>query len=236
MGWRCWAPSREGLRSLGKKVNSESICAPGDQPEKEREGGREGERETRGTELWWSKGILIYMVWAYILSYKVVILSKDKDWNSSLTKHRRSILKRERVVNNHFYHMDHKKKEGTYYHMETLMKEMPGFLSPLERLASPLRNREFLTDSKQHTGSLLLNASWHPTISSSEVHFSSRLQPFPELRFSNEPVFHIRWPKYWSLSFSISPSSECSGLNSTRTDWLHGGTFKSLLQHHSSKV
>ena len=124
---------------------------------------------------------------------------------------------------------------GTYQHMETLMKEMPGFLSPLERLASPLRNRDFLTDPKQHTGSRLLNASWHPTISSSEVHFS-RPQPFPALRFSNEPVFHIRWPKYWSLSFSISPSSECSGLISIRMDWLHGGTFKSLLQHHSSKV
>ena len=74
------------------------------------------------------------MVWAYILSYKVVILSKDKDENSRLTKHRRSILKRERVVNNHFYGVVHKKKEGTYHHIETLMKEMPGFLSPGRRL------------------------------------------------------------------------------------------------------
>ena len=80
------------------------------------------------------------MVWAYILSYKVVILSKDKDENSRLTKHRRSILKRERVVNNYLYHMVHKKEEGTYHHIETLMKEMPGFLSPLERLASPLNS------------------------------------------------------------------------------------------------
>ena len=108
---------------------------------------------------------------------------------------------------------------GTYQHMETLMKEMPGFLSPLERLASPLRNREFLTDPKQHTGSRLLNASWHPTISSSEVHFS-RPQPFPALRFSNEPVFHIRWPKYWSLSFNISPLNEHSGLISFRMDCI----------------
>ena len=67
--------------------------------------------------------------------------------------------------------MVHKKEEGTYHRIEKLMKEMPGFLSPQERLASPLkflniqeliRNREFLTDPKQHTGSLLLNASWQP--------------------------------------------------------------------------
>ena len=56
--------------------------------------------------------------------------------------------------------------------------------------------------------------------------------------FSNEWVFHIRWPKYWSFSFSISPSN--SGLISFRMDWLDllavQGTLKSLLQHHSSKV
>ena len=56
--------------------------------------------------------------------------------------------------------------------------------------------------------------------------------------FSNEPVFHIRWPKYWS--FSISPSSEYSGLISFRMDWLIllavQGILKSLLQHHSSKA
>ena len=55
-------------------------------------------------------------------------------------KHRRSILKKERVVNNHFYCMVHKKEEGTYHHIEKLMKEMPGFLSPWERLASPLNS------------------------------------------------------------------------------------------------
>ena len=58
--------------------------------------------------------------------------------------------------------MVHKKEEGTYHHIEKLTKEMPGFLSPWERLASPqelIRNREFLKDPKQHTGSLLLNAS-----------------------------------------------------------------------------
>ena len=58
--------------------------------------------------------------------------------------------------------------------------------------------------------------------------------------FSNESVLHIRWPKYWSFSFSISPSSEYSGLISFRMDWLAllavQGTLKSLLQHHSSKA
>ena len=64
---------------------------------------------------------------------------------------------------------------------------------------------------------------------------------FPSIRvFSNEPVLRIRWPKYWSSSFSISPSSEYSGLISFRMDWLDllavQGTLKSLLQQHSSKA
>ena len=80
--------------------------------------------------------------------------------------------------------------------------------------------------------------SWwcHPIISSCR---SLLLPPsiFPSIRvFSNESVLTIRWPKYWSFSFSISPSSEYSGL----MDWLDllavQGTIKSLLQHHSSKA
>ena len=64
---------------------------------------------------------------------------------------------------------------------------------------------------------------------------------FPSIRvFSNESVLCIRWPKYWSFSFSISPCSEYSGLISFRMDWLDllavQGTLKSLLQHHSSKA
>ena len=64
---------------------------------------------------------------------------------------------------------------------------------------------------------------------------------FPSIRvFSDESVLHIRWPKYWSFSFSISPSNEYSGLTSFRMDWLDHlavqGTLKSLLQHHSSKA
>ena len=64
---------------------------------------------------------------------------------------------------------------------------------------------------------------------------------FPSMRvFSNESTLRIRWPKYWSFSFNISPSNEYSGLISFRMDWLDllvvQGTLKSLLQHHSSKA
>ena len=64
---------------------------------------------------------------------------------------------------------------------------------------------------------------------------------FPNIKvFSNESVLHIRWTKYWSFSFSISPSNEYLGLISFRMDWLDllaiQGTLKSLLQHHSSKA
>ena len=80
----------------------------------------------------------------------------------------------------------------------------------------------------------------HPTISSC---LSLIILPsiFPGIRiFSNESVLHIRWPKYWSYSFSISPSNECSGLISFRMDWLNllavQGALKSLVHHHSSKA
>ena len=64
---------------------------------------------------------------------------------------------------------------------------------------------------------------------------------FPSISvFSSESALHIRWPKYWSFSFSISPSNEYSGLISFRMAWLDllavQGTLKSLLQHHSSKA
>ena len=64
---------------------------------------------------------------------------------------------------------------------------------------------------------------------------------FPSIRvFSNESVLHFRWPKYWSFSFSISPTNEYPGLISFRMDWLGlpavQGTLKNLLQHHSSKA
>ena len=64
---------------------------------------------------------------------------------------------------------------------------------------------------------------------------------FPSIRdFSSESVLHIRWPKYWSFSFSTSPSNEYSGLISFRIDWLDllsvQGTLKSLLQHHKASI
>ena len=85
--------------------------------------------------------------------------------------------------------------------------------------------------------------SWwcHPTISSSVVPFTSCRQSFPASgSFLRSQYFCIRCPKYWSFSFSISPSNEYSGLISFRMEWLDllgvQGTLKSLLQHHSSKA
>ena len=76
---------------------------------------------------------------------------------------------------------------------------------------------------------------------SSVIPFSSCPQIPPSIRvFSNESVLHMRWPKYWSFSLSISPSKEIPGLISFRMDWLDllavQGTLKSLFQHHSSKA
>ena len=80
----------------------------------------------------------------------------------------------------------------------------------------------------------------HPAISSWILPFSSCPQSLPASEsFSNESNLHIRWPKYWSFSFSIILSKEHTGLISFRMDWLDllavQGTLKSLLQHHSSK-
>ena len=73
----------------------------------------------------------------------------------------------------------------------------------------------------------------HPLLLSSSISPSTRV-------FSNESVLCIKWPKYWSFSFNINPSSEHPGLISFRTDWLDllavQGTLKSLLQHHNSKA
>ena len=85
------------------------------------------------------------------------------------------------------------------------------------------------------------SSQWcHPTTSSSDIPFSSRLQSFPASGSFPESVLCIRWPKYWSFSFNISPSNEYSGLIPFRIDWLDllavQGTLKSLLQHHSSKA
>ena len=85
------------------------------------------------------------------------------------------------------------------------------------------------------------SSQWcHPTISSSVVPLLFLPSIFPSIRvFSNESLLRIRWPKYWSFSFSISPSNENAELISFRMDWLDllavQGTLKSLLQHHSLK-
>ena len=80
----------------------------------------------------------------------------------------------------------------------------------------------------------------HPTISSSAAPFCSRFQSFPASESFPMSVLCIRWPKYWSSSFSISPSYEYSGLLSFSIDWLDllavQGTLKSLLQCHSLKA
>ena len=92
-----------------------------------------------------------------------------------------------------------------------------------------------------YSNSCPLSQWCYPTISSSVVPFSSCPQFFPSIRvFSNESVLRIRWPKFGSFSFSISPSNGYSGLISFRMDWLDllavQGTLKRLLQHHSSKA
>ena len=91
--------------------------------------------------------------------------------------------------------------------------------------------------------SLRLTSSESVMPSSHLILFRPLLLPpiSPSIRvFSNELALHIRWPKCWSFSFSISPSNEYSGMISCRMDWLDllavQGTLKSLLQHHSSKA
>ena len=114
-------------------------------------------------------------------------------------------------------------------------------------------SNSLLPDGLQHARSLCpsptpgaCSNSWplscwcHPTISSSLVPFFSCLQSSSIRVFSSESGFCIRWPKYWSFSFSISPSNEYLGLISLRIDWFDllavQGILKSLLQYHSSKA
>ena len=91
-----------------------------------------------------------------------------------------------------------------------------------------------------HSDSCPSSHCCHLAISSSVIPFSSCPQSLPTSVFSNESTLRMRWPKYWSFSFSIIPSKEIPGLISFRMDWLDflavQGTLKSLLQHHSSKA
>ena len=89
-----------------------------------------------------------------------------------------------------------------------------------------------------YSNSCPLSQWCHPTISASVIPFSSCPQPLPASESSSESTFRVRWPKYWSFSFSMVPSKEYPGLISFGMDWLDllavQGTLKSLLQYHSS--
>ena len=105
----------------------------------------------------------------------------------------------------------------------------PGFLILHHLLELAQTHVHIVGDANQPSHSL----SSHPLLLLPSI--------FPSIRvFSNKSVLRIRWPKYYSFSFSISPSNDYSGLISFRMDWLDSlvvqGTFKSLLQHHSSKA
>ena len=115
----------------------------------------------------------------------------------------------------------------------------------MQLFATPLTVAHQAYLSNINSQSLLKLISIEPVMPSNHLILCCPLllQPsiFPRIKvFSSELVLCIRWPKYWSFSFSISPSNEYSGLISFRMDWLdlHAvqGTLKSLLQHHSSKV
>ena len=115
------------------------------------------------------------------------------------------------------------------------------------------RVRLFMTPwTATHQASLSITISWSLlklmsiklVMSSNHLILSFPLLPlpsiFPSIRvFSSGSALHIRWPKYWSFSFSISPSNEYSGLISSRIDWFDllavQGTLKSLLQHHAER-
>ena len=119
------------------------------------------------------------------------------------------------------------------------------FLSPVRLFANPWTAASQASLSITNPWSLLKLVSIESVMPSNHLIFCHPLlllpSIFPSIRvFSNESVLRIRLPKYWSVSCSISPSNEYSGLISFRTDWWElledQGTLRSLLQHHSSKV
>ena len=140
-----------------------------------------------------------------------------------------------------------KEAGGQHYNIATLWKQFSSVpsLSHVWLFITPW--------TAAHQASLSITKSWSllKVVSIESVMPSNHLilcRPllllpsiFPSIRvFSNQSVLHIRWPKYWSFSFSISPSNEYSGLVSFRMDWFDllavQETLKSLLQHHSSKA
>ena len=127
-----------------------------------------------------------------------------------------------------------------------LFQSLSSSLSRVQLFATPWSAACQAFLSITNSGSLpkliSIESVYHSTISSSVVPFSFRLQSFPRIKvFSNESALCMRWPKYCSFSFNISPfSHEYSGLISFKMDWLVllavQETLKSLLQHHSSKA
>ena len=130
---------------------------------------------------------------------------------------------------------------------------MHGFISPFSQFRHSIMSNCLWPHGLKHarfprpspapgvySNSCPLSHWCHPTISSSDVPFFPCLQYFPASVCSNESGLPIRCPKYWSFSFTISPSSEYSGLISFRMDWLDllavQRTLKSLLPHHSPKA
>ena len=122
--------------------------------------------------------------------------------------------------------------------MNTYPTEISSVTQLCLTLCDPMDCSTSIINSQSLLKLMSLSRWCHPTISSSVIPFSFGLQFFPASGSSNESVIRIRWPKYWSFSFSfsISPSNEYSGPISFRMDWLDllavQETFKSLFQHH----
>ena len=121
--------------------------------------------------------------------------------------------------------------------VSSVAQSCPTLCDPMNRSTPRLPVHHHLPEFTQthvHRVSDAIQPS-HPVIP-----FSSCPQSLPASVFSNESTLQMRWPKYWSFSFSITPSKEIPGLISFRMDWLDllavQGTLKSLLQYHSSKA
>ena len=147
-------------------------------------------------------------------------------------------------MNEVFYHSFFR---GIIFSSSTLFSsvQFSSSLSCVRHFATPWTEARQASLSITNSGSLFKLMSIESVISSNHLilYCPLLLSPsiFPSIRvFSNDSVLCIRWPKYWSFSFSTSPSNKYLGLISFRMDWLGllavQGTLKSLLQHHSSKA
>ena len=132
-----------------------------------------------------------------------------------------------------------------YRTIETLQFTSVQSLSCVQLFATPWTAAHQVSLSITNSWSLLKIMSIESVMPSNHLILCHPLlllpSVFPSIRvYSNESVLHIRWPKYWSFSFSISPSNKYSGLSSFKMDWFDflaiQGTLKNLLQYHSSKA